>query len=95
VHSEVFTGGSATQVSSEVRGTVKWYIEAKGFGFIVADNGAEFFVRQENIEVDGYKGLRKRARVIFEVGKDEDGKLEATRVRPEPGSSESMDDTAR
>lgn len=79
----------------ESHGTVKWYVEAKGFGFILADDGGEYFVRQENIEVDGFKGLHKGLRVIFEAGRDEGGKLEATNVRLEPHKAESVEGAAR
>jgi CspA family cold shock protein len=65
-----------------MRGVVKWYVDTKGFGFLVGEDGTDYFVRQENIEIDGFKGLEKGSEVIFELSTDEDGKLEATCVRP-------------
>ncbi len=67
-----------------MQGVVKWYVLEKGFGFVRGDDGADYFVRQENILTDGFKGLEKGSRVIFDLAFDEDGKLEATQVRPAP-----------
>lgn len=77
-----------------MNGVVKWYVNSKGFGFLSAEDGTEYFVRQENIEIDGFKGLEKGASVIFELARDEDGKLEATRVKPVPLEPDSAGRTA-
>ena len=49
------------------RGTVKWFNEAKGFGFIRDDAGQEIFVHSSAIQSDGAKTLTQGDRVEFEV----------------------------
>jgi len=48
-------------------GTVKWFNDAKGFGFIEQDGGADIFVHHTAILADGFKSLAEGARVTFEV----------------------------
>lgn len=48
-------------------GTVKWFNDAKGFGFIQQDNGKDVFVHHSAIKADGFKTLTKGARVSFDV----------------------------
>ena len=48
-------------------GTVKWFNEAKGFGFIEQDNGPDVFVHFSQIQGDGFKTLAENERVSFEV----------------------------
>ncbi len=48
-------------------GTVKWFNDAKGFGFIEQDGGADVFVHHSAIQADGFKSLTEGARVSFEV----------------------------
>ena len=48
-------------------GTVKWFNDAKGFGFIEQDGGADVFVHHTAIQAQGFKSLREGARVTFEV----------------------------
>jgi len=48
-------------------GTVKWFNEAKGFGFISQDNGPDVFVHFSAISGDGFKTLAEGQRVTFEV----------------------------
>ena len=48
-------------------GTVKWFNEAKGFGFIAQDDGDDVFVHYSAIKGDGFKTLSEGARVQFEV----------------------------
>ncbi|MDD3554079.1 MAG: cold-shock protein [Deltaproteobacteria bacterium] len=48
-------------------GTVKWFNDAKGFGFIQQDNGKDVFVHHSAIKADGFKTLTEGARVSFEV----------------------------
>ena len=48
-------------------GTVKWFNEAKGFGFIEQDNGPDVFVHFSQIQSEGFKTLAENERVSFDV----------------------------
>lgn len=63
-------------------GTVKWFNNAKGYGFIVpTDGGEEVFVHFSTIESEGYKSLNEGQPVEFEHAQGPKGK-QATRVLP-------------
>ena len=50
------------------QGTVKWFNEAKGFGFISLDDGSkDVFVHHSSIDMDGFKTLAEGQKVEFEV----------------------------
>ena len=61
-------------------GTVKWFDEAKGFGFIAQSDGDDVFVHYSAIEGDGFKSLADGDRVQFEVTSGPKG-LSAKNVR--------------
>ncbi len=61
------------------QGTVKWFNDKKGFGFIVADDGKDVFVHHTAIEGEGYKTLKEGEKVQFEVVKGPKGD-QATKV---------------
>jgi len=48
-------------------GTVKWFNDSKGFGFIEQDGGNDVFVHHSAIQAQGFKSLQEGARVTFEV----------------------------
>jgi len=48
------------------RGSVKWFSEAKGYGFILVDSGEEFFVHHSAIQADGFRTLREGEMVEFD-----------------------------
>jgi CspA family cold shock protein len=48
-------------------GTVKWFNDAKGFGFIAQDGGNDVFVHHTAIQASGFKSLDEGARVTFDV----------------------------
>ena len=48
-------------------GTVKWFNDTKGFGFIQSDEGQDVFVHQSEIQGEGFRTLNEGARVEFEL----------------------------
>ncbi len=48
-------------------GTVKWFNNAKGWGFISRSDGSDVFVHYSNIEGDGYRTLRQGQEVTFQL----------------------------
>jgi CspA family cold shock protein len=63
-----------------VKGTVKWFNERKGFGFLSQDDGEDVFVHYSSIEGSGFKNLTEGQAVEFEVQKGPKG-LQAVNVR--------------
>ena len=61
-------------------GTVKWFNEAKGFGFITQEGGEDVFVHFSTIQGDGFKTLAEGERVDFDVTRGPTG-LQAANVR--------------
>ena len=67
-------------------GTVKWFNNAKGYGFILADQGNEdLFAHYSAIKMDGYKTLKAGQQVSFEITKGDKG-LHAVNIRAPEGS---------
>ena len=64
-------------------GKVKWFNDAKGYGFIELEQGRDVFVHYSVIEAEGYKSLREGEDVIFEMGQGPKGE-HAMRVVPPP-----------
>jgi len=63
-------------------GIVKWFSNAKGYGFISPDEGGEdVFAHFSAIDMDGYKSLKRGQRVEFEVNQGPKG-LQASEIRP-------------
>jgi CspA family cold shock protein len=62
-------------------GTVKFFNDEKGFGFISRENGDDLFVHFSNIEGSGRRSLATGQEVEFEVGQGQKG-MEAKNVRP-------------
>ena len=50
-----------------MEGTVKWFNDAKGYGFITSDDGEDVFVHHTEIAGSGFKSLDENQRVSFEV----------------------------
>ncbi|HOC81871.1 MAG TPA: cold-shock protein [Synergistales bacterium] len=57
----------------QMQGTVKWFNEAKGYGFITPDEGNDVFVHFSAIQGEGFKTLAEGQRVEFEVVQGEKG----------------------
>ncbi|WP_136795736.1 MULTISPECIES: cold-shock protein [Desulfosediminicola] len=54
-------------------GTVKWFNDSKGFGFIAQDGGDDLFVHHTAINATGFKTLEEGARVTFDVVQGQKG----------------------
>ena len=52
---------------AEHRGIVKWFNNAKGFGFIGREDGPDVFVHHSAIQMDGYKSLKDGDEVEFDI----------------------------
>ena len=68
-------------MSNTVIGKVKFFNEAKGFGFIEQENGPDVFVHFSSILVDGFKVLTDCQKVEFTVGQGQKGP-QAENVKP-------------
>ena len=71
----VRTGGEARQVSTmeRITGKVKWFNNAKGYGFIGRDDGPDVFVHYSAIQLDGYKTLKEGDDVEFDIVQGQKG----------------------
>jgi len=67
------------------KGTVKWFSDKKGFGFVTSESGEDIFVHQSNIKADGFRALRQDTEVSFELV-TENGKKAAKDVTNLDGS---------
>ena len=67
-------------MTEKQQGTVKWFDNKKGFGFITpSDGGKDLFVHMSSIVMDGFKTLTEAQAVTFDVGSGEKGPV-ATNV---------------
>ncbi len=76
---------------TRLTGTVKWFSDAKGYGFIERDDGGDIFVHHTSIEGTGFKTLKEGERVEFGVLEEDKGPKAQDVVRLEGGD----DDPAR
>lgn len=64
-------------------GTVKWFNDSKGFGFITPDDGGEdLFAHFSAITMSGFKTLKEGQKVSFEVTNGNKGKKQASNIQP-------------
>ena len=64
-------------MAEKVNGTVKWFNESKGYGFIEQESGPDVFAHFSAIESEGYKTLAEGQKVEFELTAGRDGKTAA------------------
>ncbi len=81
------TDGSAVEGEEKTKrvaqGTVKWFSDEKGYGFITPDDGSkDLFIHHSNILGDGFKSLSEGQTVSYEAGEGRKGP-EATSVQPQ------------
>jgi cold shock CspA family protein len=63
-------------------GTVKWFNDSKGFGFITPDDGGkDLFAHHSSIQMSGYKSLKEAQKVSFDVTQGPKGPA-ATNIKP-------------
>lgn len=71
-------------MAEKVQGSVKWFSNKKGYGFITPAEGSavtdDIFVHQSSVECEGYRTLDEGWAVEFEIGHDDDGKVKAVSV---------------
>ena len=60
-------------MSDRETGTVKWFNETKGFGFIQMENGEDIFVHHSSIVADGFRTLMEGAKVEFKIENSDKG----------------------
>ena len=73
---------NAVKDKNMAQGTVKWFNDDKGFGFIAQDGGgADVFVHHTNIQMNGFKSLAENQKVEFDVTQGPKGP-QAENVRP-------------
>ncbi|MDO4709598.1 MAG: cold-shock protein [Pseudomonadota bacterium] len=68
-------------MSNRETGTVKWFNDAKGYGFISRESGEDVFVHFRAIQVEGFKTLKEGQKVVFTVIEGQKG-LQADTVEP-------------
>jgi CspA family cold shock protein len=57
----------------QYKGTVKWFNNLKGYGFLGRDDGKDVFVHFSSIQKDGYKRLQEGDEVVFDIVEGEKG----------------------
>jgi len=64
-------------MSERETGTVKWFNDKKGFGFIQREDGDDLFVHHNSIEIEGFRTLKENQKVEFEVVTTDKGQAAA------------------
>jgi CspA family cold shock protein len=87
------TATSEDDTMAKFTGTVKWFSDAKGYGFIERESGDDVFVHHSSIEGRGFRTLAEGERVEFDVMEEPKGpkarnvvRLEAENGEPDPGT---------
>jgi CspA family cold shock protein len=70
-----------SSMSDRITGTVKWFSDAKGYGFIQREDGPDVFVHFSAIQEDGYRSLREGQQVEFTIEEGPKGPQAANVVK--------------
>lgn len=68
-------------MEEKMKGTVAWFSEAKGYGFIIGDDTKEYFCHFSAIQMEGFKFLTEGQKVEFEAAKDNQNRDKAINVK--------------
>ena len=68
-------------MSDRITGTVKWFSNVKGYGFIERQDGADVFVHFSAIQEEGYRSLKEGESVEFDIEEGEKGPQAANVVK--------------
>lgn len=63
------------------QGKVKWFNEAKGYGFIEQDSGKDIFVHYTSIQSEGFRSLDEGEKVLFDISDGQKGEMATNVVR--------------
>lgn len=69
-------------MENRVKGTVKWFRAARGYGFITDEEGVDYFAHFSQIQQEGFKKLSAGQSVEFFVGEDANGRKLARDIIP-------------
>jgi CspA family cold shock protein len=67
VHHSCEDARKGSRKVAQYKGTVKWFNNAKGYGFLGRDGGADVFVHYSSIQREGYKSLKEGDEVEFDI----------------------------
>lgn len=62
-------------------GKVKWFSNEKGYGFITAEDGNEYFFHYTGIDMEGFKTITRDTAVTFQLETGDDGKTKAVGIK--------------
>jgi len=82
-------------VSERETGTVKWFNDSKGFGFISRESGDDVFVHYSDVQGGGFRSLREGQRVEFSVEQGTKGPKATNVLALDSGPSPSTDSPTR
>ena len=79
LHYSLFLTGGTMEVT--MKGTVKWFNNQKGYGFITDEEGKDIFLHYSGLQMEGFKSIEEGAQVEFEVSQGEKGPQAVNVVR--------------